>query len=87
MQQVTPSHSCRLEARNESERNRTPWLTLRQRGEGGGRGKEKRKAEKEWKKSAWECDGDRKRRIVKLQRKNKVKKRTNKDRRCKRREK
>lgn len=30
MQQVTQSHSCRLEARDESERNRTPWLTLRQ---------------------------------------------------------
>lgn len=32
MQQVTQSHSCRLEACDESERNRTPWLALRQRG-------------------------------------------------------
>lgn len=32
MQQVTQSHSCRLEAHDERERNRTPWLTLRLQG-------------------------------------------------------
>lgn len=54
---------------------------------GGKKRKGKEDGRERIEKSAWECDGDRKRRIVKLQRKNKVKKRTNKDRRYKRREK
>lgn len=44
MQQVTQSHSCRLEACDESERNRTPWLTLRQKG--GARRRERKRVEK-----------------------------------------
>lgn len=84
MQQVTQSHSCRLEARDESERNRTPWLTLRQRGgvrDERGREGRKRGRQREDRKSAWECDGDSKIVIVWLKKKIKARKRAKKDRR------
>jgi len=48
LQQVTQSHSCKLEAHDESEWNRTPWFTLRQQGperEERGGGKEKEEIE------------------------------------------
>lgn len=75
MQQVTQSHSCRLEARDESEEEQDtlahPQATSGERQRRGKKKKRRRKAEEGWKdgrRSVRECEGDSKKKEKKKNR-------------------